>query len=141
MDTALIIVLLGIALLAIVAVPSLLRRKNEDSSGAPSADSAHVNTPAPRPASMVSLDETQSQWFARWLCEQASAQTGIDLARDPMALMRIGEAATKVQAEVDASGHAEISLPYIAANASGPKHFNLKVTREQLANARNLLAQ
>lgn len=136
MDTTLIIVLLGVALLAIIALPGLFRKKGDDNSAAPSLENPRANAPAPQPAKLTTLDEIQSQWFARWLCEQARAQTGIDMTRDPMALTRIGEAAKKAQAEIDTNGQAEISLPYIAADSSGPKHFNLKVTREQLASVR-----
>ena len=137
MDTTLIIILLGVALLAIVAVPSLLRRKNDADSLAPPAHNALESNPAPRATKMATLEDMQSLEFARWLCKQASAQTGVDLTRDPMALTRIGESAQKAQADIDASGHAEISLPYITADSSGPKHFTLKVTRDQLASARH----
>lgn len=140
MDATLIVLLLGIALLAIVVLPTLLRKKSDENSMAPPLTGIPVNTPAPRAVKMTTLDEIQSQWFARGLCEQAQTQLGLDLTHDPMALSRIGEAAKKAQAEIDADGHAEISLPYIAADASGPKHFQLKVTREQLASARNRMA-
>jgi hypothetical protein len=137
MDATLVMLLLGIALLAIVVLPTLLRKKTGDNTASPLPDGMHDNTPAPRDAKMTTLEEIQSQWFARWLCEQAQAQTGSDLTQDPMALARIGEAAKKAQAEIDAGGKAEISLPYIAADAAGPKHFSLKVTREQLAIVRH----
>ena len=137
MDTTLIILLLDVALLAIVALPSLLRRKNDTDSLVPPATHTHEIAPTPRSAKMATLEEMQSLEFARWLCEQASAQTGVDLTRDPMALTRIGESAQKAQADIDADGHAEISLPYITADSNGPKHFTLKVTRDQLASARH----
>jgi hypothetical protein len=137
MDATLVILLLGIALLAIVVLPTLLRKKTGDNNVAPLPDGMHAHTPAPRDAKMTTLEEIQSQWFARWLCEQAQAQTGLDLTNDPMALARIGEAAKKAQTEIDAGGEADISLPYIAADAAGPKHFSLKVTREQLAGMRH----
>jgi hypothetical protein len=134
MDATLTILLLGVALLAIVALPSLLRRKNDADSLAPNA---LETAPAPRAAKMATPEDIQSQGFARWLCEQASAQTGVDLRHDPMALTRISEAAQKAQAEIDASGHADIYLPYITADSSGTKHFTLKVTRDQWASARH----
>lgn len=137
MDATLVMLLLGIALLAIVVLPTLLRKKTGDNNVAPLPDGMHANPPAPRDAKMTTLEEIQSQWFARWLCEQAHAQTGLDLTHDPMALARIGEAAKRAQTEIDAGGQAEISLPYIAADAAGPKHFSLKVTREQLASVRH----
>jgi hypothetical protein len=136
MDTSLLIVLLAVALIAIVALPNLFRRKTDDGT-APSPDSPRANTRASKPAKMATLEDSHSQSLTRWLCEQVSTQTGIDVTRDPMALSRIADAAKKAQDETDANGHAEILLPYIAAIASGPKHFQLKVTREQLASARN----
>jgi len=131
MDTTLLIVLLGVALLAIVVLPGLFRRKNDAGDAAGQMNGA----PAPRPPLMTTLEQSHEQELVRWLCEQASAQTGINLARDPMALTRISEAAKKVQTDIDADGHAELSLPYIAADASGPKHFQLAITREQWASA------
>ena len=55
------------------------------------------------------------------------------LRQDPLALTRIAEAVAKARKEIDSAGATEISLPYITANARGPKHFMLKVTREQVA--------
>lgn len=137
MDTTLIVILLAVALVAIIAVPGLFRRKDKEAGTAQALDNTRANTLSAPSAKMATLEDNQSQWFARWLCEQASAQTGMDLTRDPMALPRISDAATKAQAEIDTNGRAEISLPYIAADSSGPKHFQLTVTRDQLASARN----
>ena len=122
MSTTLIVILLALALLVIVALPSLRRKKTDDA--APPALSVRSAKPA-------DLHDVKSTPLYRWLCEQACAQTGMDLRNDPMALTRIAEAAKKAQAEIDAAGSAEISLPYICADASGPKHLELRITREQ----------
>jgi len=59
------------------------------------------------------------------------AQSGIDLRKDPMALQRLKEACEKAKCELSASMETEINLPYITADASGPKHLQVKVTRAQ----------
>ena len=56
-------------------------------------------------------------------------EQGVDLAKDVLALQRLKEAAEKAKIELSSSQQTEINLPYITADASGPKHLNLKVTR------------
>jgi Tfp pilus assembly protein FimT len=134
MDNTLIIIVLVIAILAIVALPRLGRSKQQD----PIEPAATHATPAANPATaeapaLATAAQIDAQPLSRWLCDQACAQTGIDLRQDRMALTRISEAAAKMRAEIDKAGKAEISLPYIAADARGPKHFSLKITREQVA--------
>ncbi|MGX6570409.1 molecular chaperone DnaK [Cupriavidus necator] len=57
---------------------------------------------------------------------------GVDLSRDVLALQRLKEAAEKAKIELSSSQQTEISLPYITADASGPRHLNLKLTRAKL---------
>ncbi|MGK9522577.1 Hsp70 family protein, partial [Salmonella enterica subsp. enterica] len=54
---------------------------------------------------------------------------GVDLSKDVLALQRLKEAAEKAKIELSSSQQTEINLPYITADASGPKHLNLKITR------------
>lgn len=58
--------------------------------------------------------------------------TGIDLSKDPLSLQRLKEAAEKAKIELSSAIETEINLPYITADASGPKHLNLKLTRSKL---------
>ncbi|RMD79861.1 MAG: molecular chaperone DnaK [Gammaproteobacteria bacterium] len=58
--------------------------------------------------------------------------TGIDLRNDPLALQRLKEAAEKAKIELSFSEQTEVNLPYITADASGPKHLNMKITRAKL---------
>lgn len=58
-------------------------------------------------------------------------QEGIDLAKDAMAIQRIREAAEKAKIELSSTQQTEINLPFITADASGPKHINLKFLRSQ----------
>ena len=67
-----------------------------------------------------------------YIVEEFKKDTGIDLSNDPLALQRLKEAAEKAKIELSSTTQTEINLPYITADASGPKHLNLKVTRAKL---------
>ena len=64
-----------------------------------------------------------------YLCEQFTKDTGINLKKDPLALQRLKEAAEKAKIELSSREQTDINLPYITADATGPKHLNLKLTR------------
>ncbi|WP_293299341.1 molecular chaperone DnaK [Pedobacter sp. UBA4863] len=71
-----------------------------------------------------------------WLAEEFKAENGMDLHKDPMALQRLKEAAEKAKIELSSTTSTEINLPYITADASGPKHLVRTLSRakfEQLA--------
>ncbi len=71
-----------------------------------------------------------------WLAEEFKNENGMDLHRDPMALQRLKEAAEKAKIELSSTTSTEINLPYITADASGPKHLVRTLSRakfEQLA--------
>ena len=63
------------------------------------------------------------------LAEEFHKENGIDLREDKLALQRLKEAAEKAKIELSASAQTEVNLPFITADASGPKHLNLKLTR------------
>ena len=67
-----------------------------------------------------------------WLLEEFKKQEGIDLGKDAMAVQRLKEAAEKAKIEVSTAVESEINLPFITADANGPKHLNLKLTRAKL---------
>ncbi len=67
-----------------------------------------------------------------WLLEEFKRDQGIDLAKDPMAVQRLKEAAEKAKIELSSAQETEINLPFITADASGPKHLNLKLNRSKL---------
>ena len=67
-----------------------------------------------------------------WLIEEFKKDQGIDLSQDKMALQRLKEAAEKAKIELSSMMETEINLPFITADASGPKHLNLKLTRAKL---------
>jgi len=71
-----------------------------------------------------------------WIVSEFKKEQGIDLSKDRMALQRLKEAAEKAKCELSSTGETEINLPFITADASGPKHLLLKLSRsrfEQLA--------
>jgi molecular chaperone DnaK len=67
-----------------------------------------------------------------WLASEFRKDQGIDLRQDKMALQRLKEAAEKAKMELSTSMETEVNLPFITADASGPKHLNIKLTRSKL---------
>ncbi len=67
-----------------------------------------------------------------WLCDEFKKDQGIDLRKDRMALQRIREAAEKAKVELSTVQQTEINLPFITADASGPKHLSYTMTRAKL---------
>jgi len=68
----------------------------------------------------------------QYLVEQFKKDNGIDLSKDPLALQRLKESAEKAKIELSSTTETEINLPYITADASGPKHLNIKLSRAKL---------
>jgi molecular chaperone DnaK len=67
-----------------------------------------------------------------WLVSEFKRSQGIDLAADPMALQRLYEAAEKAKIELSTTQETQINLPFITADASGPKHLDMRLTRAKL---------
>ena len=67
-----------------------------------------------------------------YLVEQFHKDQGVNLKNDPLALQRLKEAAEKAKIELSTLDQTEVNLPYITADASGPKHMNVKITRSKL---------
>ena len=67
-----------------------------------------------------------------FLCDEFRKDQGIDLHNDPLALQRLKEAAEKAKIELSSSQQTDINLPYITADAGGPKHLNIKLSRSRL---------
>ncbi len=67
-----------------------------------------------------------------YLSTEFKADSGVDLAGDPLAMQRLKEAAEKAKIELSSSTQTEVNLPYITADASGPKHLVVKLTRAKL---------
>ena len=67
-----------------------------------------------------------------YLVQEYKKQEGIDISKDPLALQRLKEAAERAKHELSTATETEINLPYITSDASGPKHFLMKLTRAKL---------
>ncbi|MBW7569800.1 MAG: molecular chaperone DnaK [Succinivibrio sp.] len=67
-----------------------------------------------------------------FLIDEFKAEQGVDLRADPLALQRLKEAAEKAKIELSSSQQTDVNLPYITADATGPKHMNIKITRSKL---------
>jgi molecular chaperone DnaK len=67
-----------------------------------------------------------------YLAAEFEKESGVDVRRDPLAMQRLKEAAEKAKIELSSSQQTEVNLPYITADASGPKHLTMKLTRAKL---------
>ncbi|QJC37267.1 molecular chaperone DnaK [Enterobacteriaceae endosymbiont of Donacia thalassina] len=77
-----------------------------------------------------------------YLVTEFKKDQGIDLKNDPLAMQRLKEAAEKAKIELSSTQQTDVNLPYITANASGPKHLNIKLTRAKLESlVENLIDQ
>jgi len=86
--------------------------------------------------------EDFDQRLIDYLIEEFQKDQGINLKNDPLALQRLKEAAEKAKIELSSGQQTEVNLPYITADASGPKHLNIKVSRSKLESlVENLIAR
>ncbi|MDJ0741301.1 MAG: molecular chaperone DnaK [Gammaproteobacteria bacterium] len=76
-----------------------------------------------------------------FLVSEFKKDQGVDLKNDPLALQRLKEAAEKAKIELSSSQQTDVNLPYITADASGPKHMNIKLTRAKLESLVDDLVQ
>ena len=78
--------------------------------------------------------EDFDQRIINWINEQFKKDEGVDLAKDPLALQRVKEAAEKAKIELSSMAETEINLPFITATSEGPKHLYYKINRAQFEN-------
>jgi molecular chaperone DnaK len=76
--------------------------------------------------------EDFDQKIIHYLADEFQKESGVDVRRDPLAMQRLKETAEKAKIELSSSQQTDINLPYITADASGPKHLSLKLTRAKL---------
>ena len=67
-----------------------------------------------------------------YLASEFERESGVDITQDPLAMQRLKEAAEKAKIELSTQQHSDVNLPYVTADASGPKHMNIKLTRAKL---------
>ena len=82
-----------------------------------------------RSNTMAARGNRDASSLVDWLLERASEQTGLSVADDALARQRITEAAAKAMEELETHGSATISLPFLMADARGPKHFDVEIKR------------
>jgi molecular chaperone DnaK len=75
--------------------------------------------------------EDLDERIMNWMADQFLQDTGIDLRKDRLALQRLKEVAERAKCELSSATEANINLPFIAADATGPKHFNKTLSRDQ----------
>ena len=86
--------------------------------------------------------EDLDERIMNWMADQFLADTGIDLRQDRLALQRLKEVAERAKCELSSKTETNINLPFIAADATGPKHFNKSLSREQFEDlVRDLIEQ
>ncbi len=78
--------------------------------------------------------EDLDERIMNWMADQFLADTGIDLRQDRLALQRLKEVAERAKCELSSSNETNINLPFIAADATGPKHFNKTLSLEEFEN-------
>ena len=76
--------------------------------------------------------EDFDQRIMDFLIDEFKKDSGVDLKKDMLALQRLKEAAEKAKIELSSSAQTDVNLPYVTADASGPKHMNIKITRAKL---------
>ena len=76
--------------------------------------------------------EDFDQRIMDYLVDEFKKDTGVDLKKDMLALQRLKEAAEKAKIELSSSAATDVNLPYVTADATGPKHMNIKITRSKL---------
>jgi hypothetical protein len=119
-------VLVIVAVVAVVVSTMLIRWSRRHEATAPAdtlLTSAMSSTMAARAASR------EGQPLVDWLLERAFEQTGIKVADDRLARERIEQAAGKAMEELQTGGAATVNLPFLVADAQGPKHFAIEFTR------------
>jgi molecular chaperone DnaK len=70
--------------------------------------------------------------IVNFVAEEFLKESGVDVRKDPLAMQRLKEAAEKAKIELSSTQQSDLNLPYITADASGPKHLNIKLTRAKL---------
>ena len=85
--------------------------------------------------------EDFDQRIMDYLVAEFKKDTGVDLTKDVLALQRLKEAAEKAKIELSSSAQTDVNLPYITADANGPKHLNVKITRSKLESLVDELIQ
>jgi hypothetical protein len=113
---------------ASIVVPQELR-PHADSAPAAEPAATEPYAPVALPGGMVITGPNLLLAVVGWLINQASAQTGMEIDKDPLASARIAQAADKAMRALKKQEVAAISLPFLTADSNGPKNFEIQLTR------------
>lgn len=134
----------GVVLLVVLLLMMGRRKERVIDMGAPATAADDDAEPAPVMAETTANDATSPGELLEvrgrdegtcalgdWLMEDVNRALGADLSADKMVIARLADAAEKASADLKASGQALVELPYLAADASGPKHYRREVARAE----------
>lgn len=129
------LIILVLLVVVVAYVAGTAAREREARGSRARKPAARTIDAQPRPARggsplLASLGDRELQAVVSWLLSQAFEQTGVKVADDKVAYQRIVEAAQKALRQLQSEKSATISLPFLTADASGPKHFETRLTRE-----------
>ena len=127
MQWTVIIVLAIIIVVGAYALGTYVRRRQDNL-----PDFVRPVSPAEKSAPAKPINDREVRVVVNWLLSQAFEQTGVKVADDKLAFQRIVEAADKAVRELKTQPVVTISLPYLTADASGPKHLEARLTREMI---------
>jgi hypothetical protein len=125
----LIVVVVLVVVIGAYALGTYLRRRQDDR---PSEAPAPLVRSPRRPAVIIDSPNREVQVVVNWLLTQAFEQTGIRVADEKLAYERIVNAAQKAVDELKTQDSADISLPFLTADVSGPKHLEARLTRDMI---------
>ncbi len=126
---AVIVLAIVVGVIAFVLGRYMRARNGESAPEPPKVGPAKNKLPPRLPPVAISGDR-EVQVVIGWLLSQAFEQTGVKVADDKVAYQRIVEAAEKAVKELKTTQSTTITLPFLTADASGPKHFETQLTRE-----------
>ncbi len=127
-------VVLVLVVIAAYALGSYLRRRSDDLPPLPpTIINQAKRTGLPAAPANREVPDRELRVVVNWLLSQAFEQTGIRVADDKLAYERIVEAARKAVAALKGQEAVEISLPFLTADTTGPKHLNARLTRDMIA--------
>ena len=125
-----VLIIAAVVVIAATLILGRLWRRSEGGLSTPSPAPTPV-TPPKNDLPQTRLDR-EGQALVKWLLDRAGQETGVPLAKDPLAVQRIAEAALSAVDQLREKDSASINLPFLTADASGPKHFNIEITRSKL---------
>ncbi len=119
-----VIIVVALVVVAVAYAAGIYWRQRN---GVPPAPSSPKRTPI-----NPSISDREVRAVVSWLLSQAFEQTGIRVAEDKLAYQRIVEAAQKAVNELKTQASVDVALPYLTADANGPKHLEARLTREMI---------